>query len=130
MKNSDFQFNNPRLTNFEFNFNRDADFDKSKDFTLETNFDININNIKGKNKSIVELSILVTEKNGFFTIKAEIGSSFSWNDSVDSTVLDVLLKQNAPALLVSYLRPIIVNITNYSPIGAIDLPFIDFTEDE
>lgn len=41
-------------------------------------------------------------------------------------MIEKLLNQNAPSLLLGYLRPIISQITAASPYNAYNLPFIDF----
>ena len=41
-----------------------------------------------------------------------------------------LLTQNAPALLLSYMRPLVASATAASPYPAYHLPFIDFTKEE
>ena len=54
---------------------------------------------------------------------------FRWNpEKVDAEHSEKLLKQNAPALLLSYLRPTISLITSASPYAAYDIPFMNFTE--
>lgn len=53
-------------------------------------------------------------------------SAFRWDNEVENE--DLLLKQNAPALLFSYIRPIIATITASSKYPAYDLPFVNFTE--
>ena len=55
-----------------------------------------------------EISDYSTEKNDDipFYIKAIEGANFRWNDELDDNMIDRLLNQNAPSLLLSYLRPI------------------------
>ena len=43
-------------------------------------------------------------------------------------MINKLLNQNAPSLLLSYLRPVIAQVTMASPYGAYNIPFIDFTK--
>lgn len=64
-----------------------------------------------------------------FYIYAEEGAAFRWNaEKIDEQHREKLLKQNAPALLLSYLRPTISVITAASPFNAYDIPFMNFTE--
>ena len=64
-----------------------------------------------------------------FFIEAEEAALFRWNpEKVDAEHSEKLLKQNAPALLLSYLRPTISLITSASPYAAYDIPFMNFTE--
>ena len=55
-------------------------------------------------------------------------SGFTWND-LDDEMVDTLLRQNAPALLLSYARPIIASITNASKFPTYNIPFFDFSEE-
>ena len=63
-------------------------------------------------------------------MEAEFTANFRWSEALDEQRRDSLLKQNAPALLVSYARPIIAMITNASRFPAFNIPFINFTEDK
>ncbi len=49
-------------------------------------------------------------------------------DENEEECIDRLLRQNAPALLIGYIRPIIASITSSSPFPTYNLPFIDLTE--
>ena len=55
-------------------------------------------------------------------------AEFRWPDSLNMGMIEKLLNQNAPSLLLGYLRPIISQITAASPYNAYNLPFIDFSE--
>ena len=50
-----------------------------------------------------------------------------WNESEDS-LSNIYLNQNAPAVLLGYLRPIVAMITAASPFSAYNLPLINFRE--
>lgn len=43
-------------------------------------------------------------------------------------ISEAMLKCNAPALLLSYMRPIVANITNVSKFPVYNLPFVNFQE--
>lgn len=81
---------------------------------------------------IVELTIKIGKKelkqNIPFYIELVIGSAFTWNDVFDENTLQILLSQNAPALLLSYARPIIHSLTSMTPFPAYNVPFYNFTE--
>lgn len=89
---------------------------------------MHINKIEDKNEAIVELTITVGNDDNLnpFYIKAIESAKFKWSDSTKINE-DKLLEQNAPALLIGYLRPIISIITASFPFSAYNLPFIDFT---
>ena len=42
-------------------------------------------------------------------------------------MVDQLLRQNAPALLLSYLRPTVAQITSSSEFETFDIPFVNFS---
>ena len=54
-----------------------------------------------------------------FYIKAIEGANFRWNDELDDNMIDRLLNQNAPSLLLSYLRPIVAQVTSASKYGTL-----------
>ena len=68
-----------------------------------------------------EISDYSTEKNDDipFYIKAIEGAKFRWNDELDDNMIDRLLNQNAPSLLLSYLRPIVAQVTSASKYGTL-----------
>lgn len=68
-----------------------------------------------------EISDYSIEKNDDipFYIKAIEGANFRWNDELDDNMIDRLLNQNAPSLLLSYLRPIVAQVTSASKYGTL-----------
>ena len=68
-----------------------------------------------------EISDYSTEKNDDipFYIEAIEGANFRWNDELDDNMIDRLLNQNAPSLLLSYLRPIVAQVTSASKYGTL-----------
>jgi len=67
-----------------------------------------------------------------FKLDIEIQGCFAWDDMLDKDTeqLDTLLRQNAPAALFSYLRPIVTQITVEANIPPLVLPLMNFTEKE
>lgn len=129
MNSSDFQFKNPRLINLEFDTRKDFVASSDEPIDIRLSFNVDINKLSEKPEAIVELTVIVGEDNNKspFYIKATEGALFKWNDKVDSLV-DKLLEQNAPAVLLGYLRPVIAMITGVSPYNAYNIPLIDFTK--
>lgn len=83
-------------------------------------------------ESIVSLIITVgnKEQNCPFFVKLIIESKVTWAlDDILDEQLEYFLTKNAPALLLSYARPIVSNITGSSRFPAYDIPFIDFLHD-
>lgn len=129
MQSSDFQFKNPRLINLEFEVKKDFVATSDEPIDIRLSFNVDINKSSEKPEAIVELTVIAgTEDNSNpFYIKATEGAKFKWNEKVDNHV-DKLLEQNAPAVLLGYLRPIISMITGVSPFSAYNIPLIDFTQ--
>lgn len=101
------------------------------DENININISINIEKrLINSNEAEVELSIEIGEKSekAPFYIIAKEGAMFKWDDESFSSEEEInkLLEINAPALLVSYLRPIISNITGASKYPSYNIPFINF----
>ena len=128
---SKFQFSNPELTRIEFKAN--SDFINDGDGETEMKFDLSvgIELVEGtEDEAKVSLTIRLGEKSSRcpFYLEAIECAFFRWdNDKYEKVVVEKLLNQNAPALLLSYLRPIIMQVTAASPYEAFNLPFINFT---
>ena len=65
-----------------------------------------------------------------FVIKIIMASDFMWEDELEDGLVDKLLKANATSLILSYMRPIISNITNNSKYPVFNLPFLDMQKNE
>lgn len=124
MKKSQFQFQNPRISSFIINENKDFDKDKFDGFSISTNLDIQI--IEDDKEAKVSLTIKIGDKIDqypFFML-VETCSLFK-NDGVDN--FNDLLKVNAPALLLSNVRPIIALMTSQLGFKPFYIPFMNFT---
>ena len=130
MKNSSFQFISPVLSHLDFTLNKDFNRDEKSHF--KNDFQIGYNKNNNACEAIVELNITIgvaaESQNQPFTVKLIIGSVFRWNDDFTEEKVENLLTINAPALLVSYARPIVASISNSSGCGSYNIPFIDFTD--
>ena len=116
MKESVFQINGkPKINRFNFLLN--PDYELNNEISLEINNDVQI--MKGidenSNQAFVLLKIEVFKNQPFekvpFTIELEIEGHFMWTQETDEETVEVLLRQNAPAILFSYTRPLITLIT-------------------
>lgn len=128
---SAFQFSNPSLLSLSFGVNEGFSRDKNEDINIEIKSEISIAPGPEENSSVVilKLEIGAEDNSAPFHIHAEEGAAFRWKtDKIDDEQKNKLLKQNAPALLLSYLRPTISMITAASPFSAYNIPFMNFTE--
>ena len=128
MKESVFQFSNPVLTELEFGVNRDADKIGSEQ-QVSLSMEVQVNKKSDINEAEVLLKFKLGDKDAStpFYVKATEQADFRWGEELSDEVVEQLLNQNAPSLLVSYLRPIITQITASSPYDAFNIPFINFT---
>lgn len=129
MTESSFQFTNPTLSKMEFLINDGFD-NKKTEVQMRMNISVNVSKEKDKNKALVSLTCEIGEKNNDapFWIRAEENANFKWSDKIAADIEEKLLHQNAPSLLLSYLRPIVSQITAATKYGAYHIPFVNFTE--
>lgn len=126
MKESNFKFKNPQLKKFVFEMNDRFNFDKFDGFPIQSNSDIKEDAVGMT--ALVTLTLKIGEKSTDYPFYSEIimSSVFRWNENTKN--VEVLLQENAPALLLSYMRPIISNAVNNARLPAFDLPFMNFKE--
>jgi preprotein translocase subunit SecB len=137
MKESSFQLiGKPQVTNIRFEVNKDYIF--NKEVTLEINSNIRVlrNSREQKKESIVILSIGIFSSKELpdvpFKLDIEIQGCFAWDGVLDNDTaqLESMLRQNAPAALFSYLRPIVTLITVEANMPPLVLPLMNFIEKE
>lgn len=122
-------FLNPKLINLEFKINQEY---KGNDIlSLDINDEVIIKNINS-NSSLVTLKLKIFDKEDFenvpFTIVIEMQGDFRWNSDMDEELVKLLLKQNAPAILLSYIRPYVTTLTTGSGYPPLVLPLMNFVE--
>lgn len=127
---SAFQFTNPSLIKLEFEIKDGFDVKKDEEIEFNINMSVNVNKYPNKNEAHVELIFESGEigENAPFYICAIEAAHFRWDASLEDGFVDELLHQNAPSLLLAYLRPIVAQITMASPYDAYNIPFINFTQ--
>ena len=128
---SSFQFSNPSLINLSFSVNEDFSMKDNERTDIDVMTEISIKDGLEKNSSMVLLKLEIGSRGSSspFYIQAEEVAIFNWDaDAIDESQRDKLLKQNAPALLLSYLRPTIAMITSASPYASYNVPFMNFSE--
>ena len=128
-KESDFQFTNPVLTGLEYVITPDFDDNDNKTVQIGTNISVEVHKT-GERTAVVKLIVEIGEKSKDmpFWLKASEKANFRWNPEIDDDTSDVLLRQNAPSLLLGYLRVIVSQVTAVSVYGAYNIPFINFTQ--
>ena len=127
VKESSLQFKRPRVKKFIFIENNDFKQEEFNGFKINSSIDVYKS--QDNNSAMVELTLMIGESVATvpFTVEAVIWSVFKWKDDMEN--IDRMLNQNAPALLLSYLRPIVSNAVSNAGMPPFDIPFMDFTED-
>lgn len=123
---TDIRFGSPELLELNFTNNLEYDQNKYRGFNEPV---LNIKKEEGDNNTAsVSLEIFIGEKSAKypFYIHVSMSAEFLWDDSVDNNMKDNLLNTNAPAILYSYIRPIISGVTVASGYPSFDLPFMNF----
>lgn len=130
MRESNFQFTDPSLTFIQFQENREFSIEKGKEIEIRTNISVSNKKISAT-EAVVELQIILGEESDKspFYLKTVFMARFKWVPNIDKDLVDIFLNQNAPALLLSYARPIISMTTNASHFPSYNIPFINFTEE-
>lgn len=129
MKKSKFQFTDPELEKLEFDINAEYDADKFDGILMESHTQVKRDD---SNEAYVALTLRIgsNEENQPFIILVKMSANFSWEENLEEKLVKSLLKSNAPAALLSYIRPIVSMMTVSSKYPALNIPFIDFTQNE
>lgn len=129
MKKSLFQMKGlPIITNLKFDVSKEFNFAIDQSLELEINVKTKIFAKEKKSANVeLELELFPNEKNRPFYLKAISIAYFIWAEGLDEKTIEGLLKVNAPAIMLSYIRPIISNITTFSGQPPLLIPLIDLT---
>ena len=133
MKESNFQLiGKPKLNRIDYQTNRNFTF--VKELQLELNNDITItkNAEEGAPEAIVLLKAGIFSGKQLdevpFQFNMEIEGFFKWTEELaeNEDLLETMLNQNAPAILYSYLRPLITLITVEADMPPLVIPLMNF----
>ncbi len=128
---SSFQFTNPSLERIDYSINKEFIADGVDPISIEIKTNINVEKDKEAKEAVVSLNMIIGARDNSmpFFIDATESARFKWEeDSISGVDIDVLLKNNAASLLISYLRPIISFITSSSNYPAYHLPYINLKD--
>ncbi len=125
MEKSNFQFKRPKMKHFLFKMNDSFRHDLFDGISIRPQIYVGRDNEQCIAKVTLVLKIGAEEEKYPFYAELTMDSRFRWNK--DTKNVDVLLRCNAPALLLSYMRPIIADATANAGLPRFDLPFMDFT---
>jgi preprotein translocase subunit SecB len=132
MKKSSFKIISQRLKDVKYFINTDFEFLKNKQVSLEMDFSTKIN--KHAEKPIAEvlftLKLFGKSDNAPFTGEITYQGLFEWEKDTPPENVDKYLNYNAAALLYSYIRPVITNLTAMSNLPPLTIPFMNFQPDK
>ena len=133
MQESVFQLvGKPRINKLNFEINKEYKFDGEIKLDLSNNIMISKGIDEHAHQALVVLNLGVFETHSMdevpFQIHVEIEGHFKWDEETekDQTLLDIMLKQNAPAILYSYVRPIITLMTVEANMPPLVVPLMNF----
>lgn len=125
---SDFQFVKPYLEELTFKVNKEFAMQGSE-LNMQNEFTTEIKKSTSENQANVRLTLEsnADDPHAPFYVRISVASDFKWGDMSEEMV-ESMLKVNAPALLLGYMRPIVADITNSSGFPAYNIPFINFKD--
>ena len=114
----------------EIIFKKNSDF-KDRKIKLKVSHKLEIKNIDETSSNVKLIFSIFTEEelaeSPFFISITQLWE-FQYPSNLDKTDLENLLNINAPAVLLSYIRGIISQITAFSGYPALIIPLINFSE--
>lgn len=131
MQNSFFQSNSIRLKHINYEANNDFIFET---MVYETKVDTKVMRVNDQKNAKVEVDIVLFDNVDInevpFKVSLGVEGIFSWDGEIEEQTLESLLKINAAAILYSYARPMLTQLTVFSGFPALILPILDFTKDK
>lgn len=128
MQLAKFQIQGQRLINSIFKVNKE--FKKSSNINLDYKTDVVIKKDEVNNRGIVTLNLILFDENfsneAPFYLFLEIEGLFNWENDLDN--VDEYLQVNAPAILLSYLRSITIQVTTMAGFPPLNIPLINFSK--
>ena len=127
---SPFQFTTPVLSYLVFEPNETFDIQPDKEVQTQIKMGVAVKKSDVSPEATVSLTVEIGERDGEspFYIRAVESGNFRWEKELNDELVKRLLDQNAPTLLLSYLRPVIAQITIASPYGLQNIPFVNFAQ--
>ena len=137
LKDSNFQIVGlPVITELNFQLNKEYEFNEGDTITLDmaNNIEVLRRNDTDSKEARVTLELLLFLDSDFkdvpFNLKLSAEGHFVWDESLHENhdQLDILLNQNAPAIIYSYLRPVVTSTTLNAGLPPLVIPLINFVK--
>lgn len=128
MKQSNLQFSNPHIEKIDFKVNTNNPISNEMPISIE----IEVAKNPKENKAVVKLILCVgkqIDENAVTAIyfKGDILAEFTWEENISNP--EKMLRISGGTVLLSYIRPILSNLTMQAGIKPLYLPFVNFTEE-
>jgi len=135
MKESNFKIvGKPKLIHIQFETNKEYNFEDPISLEISNSINVIRNSDGNPHQAIVTLTVGVFTSKELkevpFKIEMGIEGYFAWDEELQNNtmLLDNMLKQNSPAILYSYLRPLITMITAEADMPPLVMPLMNFVE--
>lgn len=127
LKQSNFQFTNPVLT--ELYFKENEEFNEENFEGIDTEFTTRVD--KNGDEAKVSLTLQAESEEYPFSLRVKMTSQFRWDEgTMTEDMIEEMLRINAPSLLISYIRTIVATVTSGSKFPTWHIPFIDMRKNE
>lgn len=135
MKESNFRFEEPILISVHFDVNGEFRREKGKAAPMSILASGNTQRSAEKKESILEFILRINyedekerKKDAPFWVTAVYAAKFFWDDSIPEETVEQLLDGIAPSLLMSYIRPLVAQLTSLSPFPTYHIPYLNITK--
>lgn len=131
MKESTFQIKTrPSISSVDFKKNENYDFPGDLELKLNSRVVIGRPVNQELDEAMVTLVVQVFTEEDFdtvpFCVEIEINSVFCWIGDYEENKIEILLNENAPAILYSYVRPLLTTLTVEAGLPPLVLPLMNF----
>lgn len=129
MEQSNFQFKNPRIEKIDFRVNDDESLTSEMPLSIDVESKVD----KDHREAVTRLILTVGEVDDnnkvttAFYFSGIMTSDFKWEEDIKNP--EKMLRVSGGAVLLSYIRPVLSNITMQAGMKPLNLPFIDFTKE-
>jgi len=128
MKQSFFNFKKPIIENLSYKLRSDFDEKEHESISVSINASKSITRCNNDSRAKVTLELDFDEETFPFIINISMSTEVEWinnNEEHDEELIKSILETNVPSLLLSYIRPIVTQLTANSPYIPFDIPFLD-----
>lgn len=132
MKKSKFQIKGiPKITSFKFEANSEFKFRQDLNLEVEIKSTHNVKKIDNYNAIVtLEMEIFPESRNDKpFYLEIKGDAKFTWGEDLPKDVVESLLMTNSPAIILSYMRPIISQLTTYAGQAPLIIPLLDLSKE-